>query len=233
MAATHIDEKQTPPEELQAKTEQKLEIEDGLVIDATTGEIVSDELPDDLIDEAGKDGDHVSAAFIDYQLKRIQTADATCKTLGSLMAELKEEREARVAAIAAEDPRCAVLNLRIANIEGQIKGAGARGQWLRDAYGVILQRFAAFVTSGGRSRTYKSKNGYGSISLKSVPARVKIADPAAALVKAKELGWPVKEEFQISALPQDMESALLANPESASEFGLTVEPASEKVTVKG
>ncbi len=152
------------------------EIIDGMIWDTSTGECL---------------GVQSSPAFsIDNEEKALWLL----KKMQSAMARA-ESMETTPAVIAAK----AVL----ANAEAMKKAAESRYYGLETRFGAELARWAKTQLEG-KSRTHQTL--YGSIAFKSVPERIKVADPELALAWARTncpeaiKHVPAIEEFQISKM---------------------------------
>lgn len=206
--------------------ERQLIEQDGFLVDPETGEIVEATVP-----ESGP-FPGPSQAFVESVIARMRRHAAQAAVAGKARDEAAaavEAMEKRLLEALQDDPEYVELCNRRQNAAQMTEKNVRRVEFLELAYASVFREFAHDQLAGTGSRTWESP--LGRISLRTVPARLEVANPEMA-ANWLELAAPeaVKRSVQVSKIPEALRKDILANgaPEAS---GLAVVPESERVSV--
>lgn len=165
--------------------------EDGFVVDTETGETIA------MIDDNGEvvplpaEQLTITHAEADLLMRRIQRKAAILHSLSIEFREVSEEMrsmEAEALRQLRQTPEWLVADARANNLDALMRTNNRDMSWMTETYTPTLTRFAQAMTSGKRSRTWKSEKGYGALALARSKGSMKILDDAQAVNLARELG---------------------------------------------
>jgi len=203
-------------------------VEDGMIINPETGEVVGAVIPADL---AG--ADHMTEDLALWAVRKYARIDARRQAAKQVQAEALrklEEAEKEAFRRLMQDPDYVEAKRTLGNCDAILARCEKSEAYMDLAWKENLGRYASGQLSG-KERTWRTP--FGCVSLKKVPAKLKVDDEPLVIQEAM-LRWPdaVKREFQISKVSKADIEELIKHPEAATALGFEVIPETEKVDVK-
>jgi hypothetical protein len=220
------------PEQGWPETTEAMLTPDGYLVDPSSGEIIRDTVPAELLDE-GKLREDQNA--VNWIMRRRLKAESELASATAIMSSAHAEIDAlRFKALSDLELTPEMIELRA--IERQTSSMASKAckklSFLSTAYDEVLRSFALAALAGSKVRTFATPFGKIAFRKKPVKVAVKSETDAVAYLEKQKATDAIKKSVLLNGIPAEIRGRLISDPALAAKHGFDIVPESDDMDVK-